>query len=218
MSEVSSIVCTFLCNVQIIYIHAYTIFFLFFSCILLINQTHTHRPLVKLEIVEWSRPKVSDSGSRSPERSLSGNLNTNSFSMTSPSTTSDSASHLLYRFESPSESVFSDPYPPIFLSLSLSLCLSLSLYLCQCLCVSLFLFLLFLCFFVHVSSKFYLSLALSIHTQNKYNQYLSWTTVLESKGPNHKQILYDKIYIYFQTAWILEIFKQKTSCQTYLVI
>ena len=42
MSEVSSIVCTFLCNVQIIYIHAYTIFFLFFSCILLINQTHTH--------------------------------------------------------------------------------------------------------------------------------------------------------------------------------
>ena len=42
MSEVSSIVCTFLCNVQIIHIHAYTIFFLFFSCILLINQTHTH--------------------------------------------------------------------------------------------------------------------------------------------------------------------------------
>ena len=42
MSEDSSIVCTFLCNVQIIYIHAYTIFFLFFSCILLINQTHTH--------------------------------------------------------------------------------------------------------------------------------------------------------------------------------
>ena len=45
MSEVSSIVCTFLCNVQIIYIHAYTIFFLFFSCILLINQTHTHTDL-----------------------------------------------------------------------------------------------------------------------------------------------------------------------------
>ena len=70
------------------YIHIswYTIFFLLFSCILLINQTVKHRerererPLVKPEIVEWSRPKVSDSGSRSPaERSLSGNLNTNSF-------------------------------------------------------------------------------------------------------------------------------------------
>ena len=149
MSEDSSIVCTFLCNVQIIYIHAYTIFFLFFSCILLINQTHTHththRPLVKPEIVEWSRPKVSDSWSRSPERSLSGNLNTNSFSMTSPSTTSDSASHFLYRFDSPPESAFSDPYPPSF---SLCLCLCVSLYLSIFVCVSVSLCSYFCCFCV----------------------------------------------------------------------
>ena len=72
------------------YIHIswYTIFFLLFSCILLINQTvkqrererERERPLVKPEIVERSGPKVSDSGSKSPaERSLSGNLNTKSF-------------------------------------------------------------------------------------------------------------------------------------------
>ena len=72
-------------------------------------------------------------------------------SMTSPSTTSDSASPLLYRFDSPPESAFSDPYT---LSLSLSL--------------SLFLFLLCLCLFVHVSSYFYLSLTcLTIYTQNR---------------------------------------------------
>ena len=145
-------------------------FFLFFSCILLINQTHTHthRPLVKLEIVEWSRPKVSDSGSRSPERSLSGNLNTNSFSMTSPSTSSDSASHLLYRFDSPPESAFSDPYPPSF-SLCLSLCLCVSLYLSIFVCVSVSLCSYFCCFcvslFMCLLSSISHSHCLTIHTQ-----------------------------------------------------
>ena len=64
-------------------------------------------------------------------------------SMTSPSTTSDSASHLLYRFDSPPESAFSDPYPPSF---SLCLCLCVSLYLSIYVCVSVSLCSNFCCF------------------------------------------------------------------------
>ena len=87
MSEVCSIVCTFLHVQSTDYIHTYRHHFLFVLFLpLLINQTQRERerererPLVKSDIVERSGPKVSDSGSRSPaERSLSGNLNTNSF-------------------------------------------------------------------------------------------------------------------------------------------
>ena len=148
------------------YIHIswYTIFFLLFSCILLINQTVKHterereRPLVKPEIVERSGPKVSDSGSKSPaERSLSGNLNTNSFF-------NDFTEYDL-RLSLP-------PPLPFWLATRIGVfrsiySISLSLSLCLCLCVSLFLFLLCLCLFVHVSSYFYLALTcLAIYKQN----------------------------------------------------
>ena len=90
MSEVCSIVCTFLHVQPTDYIHTYRHHFLFVLFLPFVDKPHTHRErererereraLVKLEIVERSGPKVSDSGPRSPaERSLSGNLNTNSF-------------------------------------------------------------------------------------------------------------------------------------------
>ena len=86
MSEVCSIVCTFLHVQSTDYIHTYRHHFLFVLFLPFVDKPNTQRerererPLVKLEIVERSGPKVSDSRSRSPaERSLSGNLNTNSF-------------------------------------------------------------------------------------------------------------------------------------------
>ena len=168
MSEVSSIVCTFLCNVQIIYIHAYTIFFLFFSCILLINQTHTH---THTHTDLWlSRRLWNDQGRRFQTHGRDHQ------SEAYQATLTRTLSQWLHRVRPPtqpptSSTVLTRPQNRRFqirilhlsLSLSLSLCLSLSRYLCLCLCVSLFLFLLFLCLFVHVS----FSLALSYHTYTK---------------------------------------------------
>ena len=148
------------------YIHIswYTIFFLLFSCILLINQTVKHRerererkrPLVKPEIVERSGPKVSDSGSKSPaERSLSGNLNTKSFF-------NDFTEYDLRLSLPPPLPFRLGPSIGAFRSISfISLSLSLSdLFLCSyfcCVCVSLFMCL----------SYFYLALTcLAIYKQN----------------------------------------------------
>ena len=169
MSEVSSIVCTFLCNVQIIYIHAYTIFFLFFSCILLINQTHTHTDLwLSWRLWNDQGRRFQTHGRDHQSEAYQATLTQTLSSMTSPSTTSDAASHLLYRFDSPPESAFSDPYPPSF-SLCLCLCLCVSLYLSIFVCVSVSLCSYFCCFcvslFMCLLSSISHSHCLTIHTQ-----------------------------------------------------
>ena len=114
------------------------------------THTHTHRPWVKSEIVERSGPKVSNSGSRSPaneayQATLTRTLSSNS--MTSPSTTSDSASPLLYLFDSPPRISVFRSVSSISLSLSLSLSLffsvlilAVSVSLCSCVFLLLFFF------------------------------------------------------------------------------
>ena len=94
-------------------------------------------------------------------------LTRNLSSMISPSTISDSASPLLYRFDSAPASALSDPYPS-YLSLS-------DLFLCSyfcCVCVSLFMCLLTSISHSHVLpyiNKILALTCLAIYKQNKYN-------------------------------------------------
>ena len=112
------------------YIHIswYTIFFLLFSCILLINQTVKQRERERERDLWLSRRLWKDPGRKfqtqgrnhQQSEAYQATLTRNLSSMISPSTISDSASPLLYRFDSAPASALSDPYPSY-----LSLCLSL---------------------------------------------------------------------------------------------
>ena len=163
MSEVCSIVCTFLHVQPTDYIHTYRHHFLFVLFLPFVDKPNTERERdLWLSWRLWKdqgRKFQTQGRDHQQSEAYQATLTRTLSSMTSPSTTSESASPLLYRFDSPPESAFSDPYTP---SLSLSLSLSVSL----CLSVLIFAVSVSLCSCV----LFLLSLSLTcltIYTQNR---------------------------------------------------
>ena len=163
MSEVCSIVCTFLHVQSTDYIHTYRHHFLFVLFLPFVDKPNTHRERERERDLWLSWRLWKDQGRKfqtqgrdhQQSEAYQATLTRTLSSMTSPSTTSESASPLLYRFDSPPESAFSDPYTPS-LSLSLFVCVSASLcsYFC-CVCVSLFTCLLTSISLAHMSYHIY---------------------------------------------------------------